>query len=193
MGDSTFKTLCGFVTMKKYQIIYADPPWHYQFGATSSRYVLNKYDCLTKEELCELPISTISDDNAVLLMWATYPKLDWVFDIVKSWGFEYKTTAFTWVKTNKNSMGLFWGMGYYTRSNPEICILATRGKPLERKVHDIHSVVMSDVMEHSHKPAIVRENIVSLFGDLPRIELFARKKVEGWDAWGNEVESDIDL
>jgi N6-adenosine-specific RNA methylase IME4 len=88
---------------------------------------------------------------------------------------------------------LFWGMGYYTRSNPELCLLATKGEPLERKCHDIHSVVISPVLDHSHKPAIIREFIVQLFGDLPRIELFARRKVDGWDCWGNEVESDIAL
>ena len=84
-------------------------------------------------------------------------------------------------------------MGYYTRSNAELCLLGIRGKPLSRKSHEVHSIIMSSVLDHSHKPAIVRERIVELFGDLPRIELFARRKVEGWDAWGNEVESDIDL
>ena len=179
--------------MKKYQIIYADPPWHYMFGKTISRYVDRKYNCMTKEELCELPVASISTDNAVLFMWVTYPKLDWAFDIIKAWGFEFKTVAFTWVKTNKNSMGLFWGMGYYTRSNAEICLLATRGEPLPRISHSIHSVIMSPVQEHSKKPSEARDRIVGLFGDLPRIELFARRKVEGWSCWGNEVESDIEL
>jgi len=112
-------------------------------------------------------------------------------DLIRHWGFEYKTVAFAWVKTNSNSMGLFWGMGSYTRSNTELCLLATRGNGLPVLAHDIHQVVMSEVMNHSHKPAIIREKIVQLFGDLPRIELFARKSVEGWDVWGNEVESDI--
>ena len=191
--------------MKKYQIIYADPAWHYMFGKTSSRYVDRKYNCMTKEELCDLPIISISADNAVLLMWVTYPmgkdeqklnclhELDWAFDVIRAWGFEYKTVAFTWVKTNKNSMGLFWGMGYYTRSNPEICLLATRGNPLPRISHSVHSVIMSPVQEHSKKPSETRDRIIELFGDLPRIELFARRKVEGWSCWGNEVESDIEL
>lgn len=177
----------------KYGIIYADPPWHYEFGETSSRYVNHKYNCMELEEICALPIQYIAHENSVLLLWITYPKLEWAFDVIKNWGFEYKTAAFTWVKMNKNSMGLFTGMGYYTRSNAEICLLGTRGEPLPRKSHDVHSIVMSSVLDHSHKPAIVRERIVELFGDLPRIELFARRKVEGWDAWGNEVESDIDL
>jgi len=88
----------GVDRMKKYQIIYADPAWHYMFGETSSRYVDKKYNCMTKEELCDLPIIPICADSAVLLMWVTYPKLDWAFDIIKAWGFEYKTVAFTWIK-----------------------------------------------------------------------------------------------
>jgi N6-adenosine-specific RNA methylase IME4 len=178
---------------RKYQIIYADPAWDYEFGATSSRFIRNKYATMSKEAICELPIKELASDNSALFLWVTYPKLDWAFDVIKAWGFTYKTAAFTWVKTNENSMGLFWGMGYYTRSNPELCLLATKGEPLERKCHDIHSVVISPVLDHSHKPAIIREFIVQLFGDLPRIELFARRKVDGWDCWGNEVESDIAL
>lgn len=177
----------------KYKIIYADPPWHYEFGETSSRYVDQKYNCMELEEICALPIKYIAHADSALFLWITYPKLEWAFDVIRSWGFEYKTAAFTWVKTNANSMGLFWGMGYYTRSNPELCLLGTRGKPLPRESHDVHSVIMSPVLDHSHKPAIIRERILELFGDLPRIELFARHKVEGWDAWGDEIESDIDL
>lgn len=179
--------------MKKYQIIYADPPYHYLFGQTSSRYVKNKYDCMTKDEICGLPVAQMTDGDAALFLWVTFPKLDWAFDIIRSWGFEYKTIAFVWIKMNPNQFGLFWGMGYYTRSNAEICLLATKGNPLPRKSHDVHSVIMSPVQEHSRKPTETRERIVQLFGDLPRIELFARRKIEGWDAWGDEVESDIDL
>lgn len=84
-------------------------------------------------------------------------------------------------------------MGYYTRSNAEICLLATRGAPLLRLSHSVHSIIMSPVQEHSRKPSETRERIVQLFGDLTRIELFARRKVAGWDCWGNEVGSDIDL
>lgn len=180
------------MAIKKYQIIYADPPWEYKFSGTRSR-AIDDYPTMKLEDIKGLRVNHIAGDNSVLLLWATPPKLDWAMEVIPAWGFEYKTIAFTWVKTNKNAMGLFWGMGYYTRSNPEIILLATRGETLPRLCHDIHSVVMSEVMEHSHKPAIVRENIVRLFGDLPRIELFARQKVEGWDCWGNEVESDVEL
>ncbi len=178
--------------MKKYQIIYADPPWGGS-GKSRGRGVIKHYETMDTKDICALPIKTIAGNDSVLLLWAVLPMLPDALEVIKAWGFEYKTTAFVWVKTNKNTMGLFWGMGSYTRSNVELCLLATRGNSLPVLVHDIHSVVMSAVMEHSHKPAIVRERIVQLMGDLPRIELFARRKVEGWDCWGNEVESNIEL
>lgn len=84
-------------------------------------------------------------------------------------------------------------MGYYTRSNSELCLLGIKGKPLDRLSHSISQILVAPVEKHSKKPAIVRDKIVQLFGDLPRIELFARQKTEGWDVWGNEVESDIVL
>lgn len=176
-----------FNTDKKYNIIYADPAWKYNFGKTSSRFVNNKYTVMSKETLCELPVKNICGENAVLFMWITFPKLDWAIDVIKAWGFTYKTCAFTWVKLNKKSESLFMGMGYYTRSNAEICLIATKGKPLKRMSHSVHSIIMSHIEEHSKKPNETRERIVELFGDLPRIELFARQHAEGWDCWGNEV------
>jgi len=160
---------------------------------------------MSLEDICALPIKDLSQDNAVLLMWVTFPKLDWALPVVNSWGFEYKTCAFVWVKTNKkyqtnqtsflptDSFDKFTGMGYYTRSNAEICLLATRGNPLPRLCHDINQIVYEPVEEHSKKPTVIRKYITDLFGDLPRIELFARQKADGWDCWGNEVESDINL
>ncbi len=180
---------------KKYQIIYADPPWHYKFGQSSSRYVINKYNTMTLEELKNLPVNNISQDNSVLLMWVTFPKLKWAIPVIESWGFEYKTCAFTWIKKNKKSDSLFWGMGYYTRSNAEICLLATKGNPLKRLSHSIHSIIEHSIMKHSQKPPVIRNKIIELFGDLPRIELFARVPSEilkdptlkGWDVWGDEI------
>jgi len=179
----------------KYQIIYADPPYKFQTfkDDTASRWVGDKYPLMHFDDLCGLPLPQIADGNSALFLWVTMPFLNKGIELVSKWGFVYKTVAFTWIKTNTNSMGLFWGMGYYTRSNAELCLLGIRGNPLERKSHSVHSVIMSPVQEHSKKPSIVREKIVELFGDLPRIELFARQKVEGWDCWGNEVESDIEL
>ncbi len=178
--------------MKKYQIIYADPPWKYNnYGySTAPRGCEKEYKTMDLQEITSLPVVNITDDNCALFLWVTPPLLLYGLEVLKSWGFAYKTKAFCWVKTNSNSMGLFWGMGNMTRSNTEDCLLGVKGKP-QRLNADVHQVVMSEVMRHSHKPAIVREKIVQLIGDLPRIELFARQRVEGWDCWGNEVESDI--
>ena len=104
----------------------------------------------------------------------------------------YKTIAFVWVKKNKKADSLFWGMGYWTRSNVEFCILATRGRP-KRVSAGVHQVIMTPIEEHSKKPQEARNRIEMLMGDVPRIELFARQKSEGWDVWGNEVENDIEM
>jgi len=107
--------------------------------------------------------------------------------VIRAWGFEYKTKGFTWIKTNKNNMGLFWGMGYWTRSNSEDCWIATRGHP-KRLSASVHQVIMSPPERHSKKPDIIRERILELMGDLPRIELFARRKVDGWDSIGFDID-----
>ena len=134
-----------------------------------------------------LPVNDLAAENAVLIMWATFPNLPLALATIEAWGFTYKTCAFTWVKQNRKSPSLFWGMGYYTRSNAEVCLLAVKGRPLARYSHKVHSVILSPVETHSKKPDETRDRIVELFGDLPRIELFARQRAEGWDCWGNEV------
>jgi N6-adenosine-specific RNA methylase IME4 len=172
----------------KYKIVYADPPWQFSAWneATAQRHVSKQYQTMAIDQMASIPVRNICCENSVLFMWATFPNLKLAIRLIDAWGFTYKTTAFVWIKKNKCGSN-FLGMGYYTRSNAEICLLATRGKPLPRMCHNISSVVESPVMEHSKKPDIIRGHIVSLFGDLPRIELFARQNVLGWDAWGNEV------
>lgn len=179
--------------MKKYQIIYADPPWSYVDKALAgNRGAICKYPVMDGGGLRELKVSEIADENCILFLWVTMPKLNEVFDLIKAWGFEYKTVGFTWVKRNKKSDSWFWGMGRWTRANAELCLIATKGKP-KRISAAVHSVIDTPIEEHSKKPNIVRERIIELVGDLPRIELFARQKTEGWDVFGNEVESDINL
>ncbi len=181
-------------TNKKYNIIYADPPWPYKDKALAgNRGACCKYDVMEQKDIKDLPVKDISSDNCVLFMWVTMPKLNECFDVISSWGFEYKTCAFTWIKQNKvNNNTLFWGMGRWTRANPELCLIATKGNP-KRVSAAVHSVIMSPIERHSKKPDIVRNKIVELCGDLPRIELFARQKTEGWDAFGNEVDETIKL
>ena len=180
--------------MKKYQIIYADPPWQFKNynDDTATNWAGQHYSLMTLEDIKSLPVKHIADQNCVLFLWATFPTLPRAFEVVNAWGFEYKTVAFNWVKQNKNSMGIWLGMGYWTRSNSEICLLATKGNP-KRIDASVRQIVLSPRLEHSQKPREVRQRIVQLMGDLPCIELFARQKVEGWDCWGNEVESDIEL
>lgn len=190
--------------MKKYQIIYADPPWSYNNWSSLKTDKLSKkcgrmlYSTMTLEEICALSIDEIADKDCVLFLWATMPCLEQAFRVIKSWGFIYKCCAFTWVKTT--SKGIYSGLGNWTLGNAELCLLATH-KTFPKRQKPVKQIVMSNKGKHSEKPREVRKRIVELVGDLPRIELFARKPKElfedesfkGWDVWGNEVESDIDL
>jgi len=175
---------------KKYNVIYADPPWAFRVWSDKGkeRSADAHYSCMMLDDLKQMPVNSITaGDGCALFMWATFPMLREALELIEAWGFEYKTIAFCWVKQNKNSDGIFKGMGYYTRSNAEICLLATRGRVLERKSRSVSSVIISHIERHSKKPAETRDRIVELFGDLPRIELFARETAPGWDCWGNEV------
>ncbi len=147
---------------------------------------------MTIDEIKKLPVKDITDTDCMLFLWVTFPTFLQAFEVIKAWGFQYKTVAFVWIKQNKKSDSLFWGMGYWTRANAEMCLLATKGKP-KRISKSVHQIVISHIQEHSKKPDEVRERIVKLAGDIPKIELFARQKTDGWDTWGNEVDNDIDL
>lgn len=177
---------------RTYNIIYADPPWSYRQGGKTekSRGAAKKhYDTMKTEDICALPVRELRAEWAVLLMWATFPNLPEAFRVMEAWGFIYKTAAFVWVKKNRKNGGNFWGMGAYTRANAEVCLLGISpgAKGIVRN-HGVHQIVEAPCREHSRKPEEVRERIVQLLGDVPKIELFARERVEGWDAWGNEVE-----
>ena len=179
--------------MKKYNIIYADPPWPYRDKALAgNRGACCKYPVMNMKNIKKLPVQNISADDCILFIWITMPKLNEVFEIIEAWGFKYKTCAFTWVKRNKKSDSWFWGMGNWTRSNPELCLLAIKGKP-KRINAGVHSILDNKRMRHSEKPNEARKRIIKLCGDLPRIELFAREKQEGFDTWGNEIKNDINL
>ncbi len=173
---------------KKYNIIYADPPWSFKHYSDKGkgRAPDNYYKCQNLQDIKNLPIKNLADDNCILFMWVTYPMLQKSFEVLDAWGFQYKTVGFTWVKRNKKSPSWFWGMGYWTRSNAEICVIATKGK-ITRQSSSVHQIIETPIEGHSKKPDIVRDKIVELVGDLPRIELFAREKTEGWDVWGNEI------
>jgi len=168
-----------------YRIIYVDPPWQYRDKALDgNRGASCKYDVMTAYEISRLPVEKIADAHSVLFLWTTYPMLPDAFDIIKSWGFTYRTVAFTWIKTDSQNKWKL-GMGSWTRANAEICLLATKGKP-KRQDAGVSQIIKSTPKAHSQKPDIVRQKIIQLCGDLPRIELFARTKVYGWDVWGND-------
>ena len=178
---------------KKYNIIYADPPWTFKTYSDKGkgRSAENHYPCMNIDDIYKLPVQDIADEDCILMMWVTYPLLKEGIKTMEEWGFTYKTCAFSWIKKNKNADifsdgGLFWGLGYWTRSNNEICLLGTKGKP-KRHSRGVHQVVMSKIQRHSQKPDIVKDRIVELCGDVPRIELFARQATKGWDVWGNEA------
>ena len=186
---------------QKYNIIYADPAWSYnkKIGQGVADEV---YKTMPTSEIKKLPVQNLAANDFFLFIWVTFPMLKDGLDVIEAWGFEYKTLAFSWIKTNKRQnlnqlsfmpidlIDTFFGIGHYTKSNCELCLLAKKGKP---KVIDntISSVVISPLREHSRKPDEVRTKIIKLCGDLPRIELFAREQKDGFDVWGNEVKNSI--
>jgi len=177
--------------MKKYQIIYADPPWRYNNPKRNDPAMGGiTYPVLSDEDICNLPIVSIVDENCSLFLWATMPKLTEALVVIKAWGFVYTTCAFTWVKLNPLGEGIYSGMGHWTNGNAELCLFAKRGHP-KRLCKSVKQIQMWPRGRHSVKPPQIRNEIIRLVGDLPRIELFARQKTEGWDVWGNEIESDI--
>lgn len=147
---------------------------------------------MSVEEICKLNIAEVAADDSVLFLWTTFPQLQEALQVIKSWGFQYKTVAFVWLKQNKSGKGWFFGLGFWTRGNAEICLLATKGKA-HRQSNRVHQFIISPLREHSQKPDEAREKIVELMGNLPRLELFARQKTDGWDVWGNEVVCDVEI
>lgn len=175
---------------KKYNIIYADPPWKFQ--TYSEKGSLKKsadchYCCMQIKDIMELPVADITGEDCVLFLWVTFPLLKEGLETMKAWGFTYKTCGFNWVKKNKRADTWFMGMGYWTRSNSELCLLGTKGKP-HRVSKGISQICDARIMNHSKKPDSIRDNIVALCGDVPRIELFARQQCAGWDCIGNEID-----
>ncbi len=174
----------------QFDIIYADPPWSYNDKSSHRGGAARHYSTQSIEWIASLLVSQIAADDAVLFLWATWPTLPDAIAVIEAWGFTYKTCAFNWVKRNRNNQGWHVGMGAYTRANSEPCLLATRGNILERRSRSVRQIVEAPIEEHSRKPPEVRDRIVELFGDRPRIELFARERSPGWEAWGNKIKGD---
>jgi N6-adenosine-specific RNA methylase IME4/ParB-like chromosome segregation protein Spo0J len=167
-------------TGKTYPVVYADPPWQYDYSPTEVRAIENHYPTMSLEQIKALPISNIVSDDAILFMWATSPKLKEAFQVLEAWGFEYRSSAI-WVKNQL-------GMGYYFRQQHELLLIATRGSmPAPAPADRPRSVFTSDRTEHSAKPAEFADFIERMYPTLPRIELFCRSPRHGWDVWGNQA------
>lgn len=175
--------------------MYSDPPWSYK-DANCNGAAAQHYSTMSVADICKLPVGKLAADDAVLFLWATYPLLQDAFKVIDAWGFTYKSIAFQWVKTYNpkpdGSSQPFFGLGRWTRGNTEPCLLATRGKPkrIDNAVSQLvigEELVVAPVTRHSAKPPEVRDRIVSLIGDVPRLELFARDRTPDWVVWGNQV------
>lgn len=178
-----------------YGVILADPPWTFETYSAKGkgRSAERHYACMTDLEIAALPIKELAADDCVLFLWTTAPKLEDALWVIQQWGFDFKTMGFTWIKRNRagkdtHEDGTFWsGMGFWTRSNAEFCLLATRGAPKRRPgATDVHELIVAPVREHSRKPDEARKRIGRLVAG-PYLELFARSRAEEWDAWGAEV------
>lgn len=172
--------------MEKYNIIYADPPWKYE-RQKGEGVAADRYQTMAIQDIRSIPVDKIAADDAVLFLWVTFPKLREGLSVIDSWGFQYKTCAFNWIKQNPKSDSFFVGLGFWTRSCSEICLLATKGHP-HRASPNVRQLCIAHRMQHSKKPDEIRDRIVELCGDLPRIELFARERYEGWECIGNEID-----
>jgi N6-adenosine-specific RNA methylase IME4 len=176
--------------MTKFDIIYADPPWHYKVWSAkgTGRSAEQHYSVLSHQEIVTLPMKNLAADNSVLLLWAIWPNLVQALQVGQAWGFEYKTCVFLWAKTNKRESSTFFlGLGYYTRANTEPCLLFTRGKPLPRYSRSVRQLVVEPIKTHSEKPKL-HNQITELFGsETSRLELFGRVLVPGWTVLGNEI------
>lgn len=169
---------------KKYNIIYADPPWKYFESGLFNQ--SNHYKTLSIEDIKNLPVQELCADDCILFLWVTFPILKESFEVMESWGFKYVTCGFNWVKRYPQNKGWVIGLGSWTRANSELCLIGRKGSPI-RQSNKVSQIIDEPREEHSKKPAIVRNKIVELCGDIPRIELFARESAPGWDVWGNQV------
>lgn len=173
---------------KKYSVIYADPPWTFKTWSKKGegRSATQHYGCMNMDDIKNMNVSDVANKDCVLFLWVTDPLLDKQIEVMKSWGFTYKTVGFYWAKLNKNGGDFFFGNGYYTRGNPEQCWIGTRGKPGLPKTRSIRRLVVEPRREHSRKPDSIPNYIEEMY-DGPYLELFSRTTRPGWDTWGNEV------
>ena len=173
---------------KKYSIIYADPPWDYKgqlqhtgSGGKESGGAIRHYPTVPVSEMKTWDIASISEENCLLFMWSSSPHLDQAIQLGTAWGFQWATVAFVWDKQRLNP-------GFYTMSQCELCLVFRRGNiPQPRGARNMRQLVQAKRTRHSEKPEAVRKRIEKMFPHQCKIELFARKQYQGWDAWGLEI------
>jgi N6-adenosine-specific RNA methylase IME4 len=183
------------VAGKRFRAIYADPPWHFQAWSkfkelpdgSATRAVERYYPTLSKDDITGLPVADLAADDCVLFLWCCWPMLEDAWQVIRGWGFTYKTCAFSWMKAGSpgEEQDVHMGLGYWTRANTEPCLLATRGNP-KRLNADVRQGILEPRREHSRKPDCVYERIERLVAG-PYLEIFARQSRPGWTTWGNEV------
>lgn len=178
----------------RYDIVYADPPWSYYGDPDKMAAAGKHYDLMGQDELCALPIRELFRDpkHGAAFIWATCPRLDFAIDAIRAWGLNYRGVAFVWVKTRRDGkpIGAQGIPPTGTKPTTELCLLATTcktGRPFPLLDAAVSQTVFAPRGRHSEKPAEVRDRIVSLYGDRPKIELFARSGAPGWDVWGNQA------
>ncbi|MCL2642787.1 MAG: MT-A70 family methyltransferase [Candidatus Bathyarchaeota archaeon] len=174
----------------KFNVIYADPPW--SFNNQYAAKVRKHYPLMSTKDIRSLPVVELAAKDCALFLWVVPSCLPDALHVMEAWGFKFKTVVFVWVKPCRTRAKLFLGGGHWTRSNSELCLLGLRGHP-KRKSMKVPQVIIEPRREHSRKPDVARNRIVQLMGDLPRVELFARQHIEGWECWGNQIESTITL
>lgn len=170
-----------------YRLIHADPPWAFDNWSEKGedRNANQHYPTMTVDQIAALPVGQLASDSCALALWVVDPLLDEGIRVLKDWGFRYTTVLFTWTK-EKPSGAEHIGTGYYTRANPEMCLLGMMGRvPVRDRA--VRQWRHAPVREHSRKPDAFAADLERLFGDVPRAELFARTQRPGWDAWGNQV------
>ena len=174
---------------QQFKAIYVDPPWTFKVysGKGKSRSAENHYDTMDQEAIKGLGvhIARLAAKDCALFLWCVMPQIPEALKVIEAWGFTYKTAGFIWAKLNKSGEGYFTGMGYWTRANAELCILATRGAPTRLNA-DVPQLIVAPVGEHSRKPDETRGRIERLVAG-PYLELFARQRVDGWTVWGNQA------
>lgn len=173
-----------------FDVIYVDPPWPFvNYSAKGEGRNPNRhYNTMSIEQIKELPVGHLAAQNCVLFLWVTDPILHEAMKTIEAWGFRYVTVAFTWAKRTKLDTGWHIGTGYYTRANPEMCLMATNGRPGRPESKAVRQLVVEPVREHSRKPDRIRSDIESMYPGKRYIELFARTEIPGWTVWGNQTD-----